>query len=106
MFKVEGYIITFTRIWHEVSVDSKGIHHRTGRYDTLCQIIHVTGNCCDTGYARLHPKDKPDKIVGKKVALHNAMCVNGGWRNKFWLKSRRTAIWEAFWAWVATWPNQ
>jgi hypothetical protein len=66
-----------------------------------------------TGIAKLHPKDKPDKIVGKKIALRNAIGVwieySKKWQYNcadFYNKPVRTAIWTAFWNWVSQWPAQ
>ncbi len=110
MFKAAGYTITFKRIWHLVR-NKEGNECfaredgaiKSGRYDTLCQ-IRVTGTSVSywTGAAKLHPKDKPDKIIGKKIALARALDRKG----EFFLKCKRKAIWKAFWAWVASWPDQ
>lgn len=119
MFKVEGYTITFKRVWYEAGVDSKDMIHRTGRYDTRCEIClsELEVPRC-SGIARLHPKDRPDKIIGKKIALRNAiglLKVEGKNYHRFLTvlqqasfsnKKVRDAIWKAFWAWVASWPNQ
>ena len=96
MFKVEGYTITFKRVF--ISLRSC----RSGRYDTDC-LIHPTGFSGPAwrGTATLHPKDRPDRIVGKKVALEHALKCS----DEFFLKSKRTAIWKAFWQWVSMWPN-
>ena len=81
------------------------------RYTTVCEIQDEnTKKVIFTGYAHLHPKDTPDKIIGKKVALTNAMIkervelsdnnVVVHWN---FPKHVRTDIWETFWEWVGNW---
>ena len=112
MFKVNEYIIVFKRVWQE-----RKSSYSNGRYDTKCEIYLHTRETPDfTGIARLHPNDKPDKIVGKKIALRNAMgrlvrrliddkvIYEWEWNcAEFYNKEVRTAIWKAFWEWVAAW---
>lgn len=123
MFTVDAYKIVFKRVWHyDIGVPAR----KSGRYDTKCEIYLCTRETpYFIGIARLHPNDKPDKIVGKKIALFRAMglyykkvpyynafgtetkktilhCSN----NTFDIKEVRTAIWKAFFEWVSTWPNQ
>lgn len=128
MFKVNEYKIVFKRVWHqpERHLATCMEEHRpckcdkilklNGRYDTVCEIWLEQGNVRMevprfTGIAKLHPNDKPDKIVGKKIALRNAIgvwdSVNEEWSYscaEFFDKAVRTAIWRAFWVWVASWP--
>ena len=126
MFTVNEYKIVFKRRWHERATDINGAYiYGSGRYDTVCEIyvqdktmvrqdkldgIVFNKEPSFTGVAKLHPNDKPDKIVGKKIALRNAI---GKYNPKtecliyscadFYNKSVRTAIWKAFWLWVASW---
>lgn len=120
MFQVNEYKIVFKRVWHNrrrsTSKDlreskSYKATDNDGRYDTKCEIyIKDLEVPRFTGIARLHPNDTPDRIVGKKIALQNALgkyypkcdaiiysCAN------FYNKEVRTAIWKAFWGWVADW---
>jgi len=127
MFHVNEYKIVFKRRWHQKRLrkDSDPAHadptlveeDSDGRYDTVCEIyVHVTGSGSGskglyhgtprfTGIAKLHPNDQPDKIVGKKIALRNALekavpCHP----NKLYTHNKqvRTAIWKTFWGWVAS----
>ena len=123
MFTVNEYKILFNHRWHLRTSD-----YGNGRYDTVCEIytqctttltkrIIYREKPSFTGVAKLHPNDQVDKLVGKKVALLNAMItgyrvdrVSGqkkpDYHLEFYIKSKRTAIWKAFWQWVASWPNQ
>jgi hypothetical protein len=103
MFTVGKYKVTFKRKWHHYLTG--GTH---GRYNTHCAIFR-----CDdpepafTGRAKLHPNDQPDKIVGKKIALKNAMWFGARLEPNLCLRREvRTEIWQAFWAWVESWKNQ
>lgn len=116
MFKVNEYKIVFKRVWTK-RVDCKyGMYAiGDGRYDTVCEIYvqdrtKLSSKLNDivyhkepsfTGIARLHPNDTPDKIVGKKIALRNALDM--GFLSLPVNKDIRTAIWKAFWEWVAAW---
>lgn len=110
MFKVNDYRIVFKRVWHSRKRNGDGC------YDTKCEIYNMEDESVGpsfTGIARLHPNDKPDKVVGKKIALRNAIGVwdseNEEWSYscaEFFNKEVRTAIWAAFWGWVDQWPNQ
>ena len=143
MFTVNEYKIVFKRRWHQRRLRKDGdpaqfhiLYHQgyyrqssiadptlveeesDGRYDTVCEIyIEDLEGPRFTGVAKLHPNDQVDRIVGKKIALRNAM--NRGFRAdpiskkyvtdfhlEFYIKSKRTAIWKAFWQWVSQWPNQ
>ena len=116
MFHVNEYKIVFRRMWHLYDLDGHGVIHRNGRYDTRCEIYIIQNPQQDielpafTGIAKLHPNDQPDKIVGKKIALRNAIGVwleyYKEWQYScadFYNKEVRTDIWRAFWVWVATW---
>ena len=90
MFEISGYKVTFMRVWRD---------KKYGRYDTECAITRKFQDVADYGLAHLHPNDKPDKIVGKKIALGKAL------KRAEVGKELRTMIWKAFWAWVAKWPE-
>ena len=126
MFTVNEYKIVFKKRWHDRRrplskklQESKAVKmpETNGRYDTVCE-IWISGLEVPrfTGIAKLHPNDRPDKIVGKKIALRNAMgrrrrSINGKfiyeWNcANFYNKPVRTAIWDAFRTWVANWNNQ
>ena len=125
MFTVNEYKIVFKRRWHQ---QRKGpdpqfgeVNDNDGRYDTVCEIYMPDSPSLEcprfTGVAKLHPNDQVDRIVGKKIALRNAM-IRGfradpiskkyvtDFHLEFYIKSKRTAIWKAFWQWVSQWPNQ
>ena len=77
MFIVNNYKIAFKRVWLERTVDINGAYvYGNGRYDTICE-IYVCKDFAPrfTGIAKLHPNDQPDKIIGKKIALRNAIGV-------------------------------
>ena len=119
MFTVNQYKIVFKRIWH---TDEDGEPLLNGRYDTMCEIYKVNeamvspsrtdGIVWNTspffvGIAKLHPNDRPDKIIGKKVALQNAIWDGYQEDSRLCLrKPARTAIWKAFWKWVDSWSKQ
>ena len=116
MFTVNEYKIVFKKRWQNRCTDLKGkFLLGDGRYDTVCEIWLEKGNVRMevprfTGIAKLHPNDRPDKLLGKKIALRKAIGVwdaeNEEWSyscSDFFNKSVRTAIWKNFWAWVATW---
>ena len=69
------------------------------RSDTVCQIKYADNLMPFVGVAKLHPNDRPDKIIGKKVALANAM------HGRIQRKDHRTIIWKAFFQWVDSWKN-
>ena len=125
MFQVNEYRIVFKRVWHESrEIDVKatprlacapGTLANDGRYDTICE-IYVKDDTQEvpnfTGIAKLHPNDTPDKIVGKKIALRNAIgtwdSVRKEWDYNcanFYKKGVRIDIWKAFWAWVESWSR-
>ena len=93
MFQAGQYTVKFKRRWHHYLIG--GTH---GRYDTICEMYFPNMEApCRTGKAKLHPDDSPDKVIGKKIALENALSssVMG--------KKSRTVVWKAFWLWVSTW---
>ena len=125
MFTVNEYKIVFKRRWHLRTSD-----YGNGRYDTVCEIYYTSDKCkvssksnqivyrkepSFTGIAKLHPNDQPDKIIGKKIALRNAIgfvkfkneiyyrFLTANQQAAFSQKEVRTAIWKAFWDWVANW---
>lgn len=118
MFHVNQYKIVFKRVWHKRMVTPQELKYVSGngRYDTKCEIYDIGDGVKTltprfTGIARLHPNDKPNKIVGKKIALRNAMGYGvTNWGSfgyaDFYTKEVRTAIWKAFWGWVSQWKNQ
>jgi len=138
MFTVNEYKIVFKKRWHDRRrplskklQESKAVKmpETNGRYDTVCEIYVQDKSMSGGGFrhvykeepsfigvAKLHPNDRPDKIVGKKIALRNAMgrrrrSINGKfiyeWNcANFYNKPIRTAIWDAFRTWVANWNNQ
>lgn len=100
MFKVGRYTVTFKRHFHR--------EPSHGRYDTVCTIL-VDGSerkaYAYLGVAKLHPKDQPDKVVGKKIALAHALAEKQFVSVRQFDKYARTEIWQAFWAWVESWKN-
>ncbi len=93
MFEVENYRISFHK---SLPLFSEPI---SGRFDTVCviDIKHCPEYPCSCkGTAYLHPKDMPNKIIGKKVALTKALASMAD-------KHLRTIIWKAFWKWVESW---
>ena len=122
MFTVGDYKIVFRRRWHipKRACLIDGTPFSDGRYDTVCEIYDDTGEVprC-TGVVKLHPNDQVDRIVGKKLALKRALdamlpsdeqrygeILSNYYERQFKNKAERTAIWKAFWTWVASWPNQ
>lgn len=113
MFQVGDYKIVFSKL--------HGCHNMfNGRYDTLCEIYVGIKPALPrwSGIAKLHPNDQVDRIVGKKVALRNALekafpfddpgvsglafeLMKADAERKF----NRQVIWGAFWCWVSQWPN-
>lgn len=78
------------------------------RYTTVCEIQNEdTEEVVFTGHAKIHPNDIPDRIIGKKVALTNALlfCSHGPTVWNF-PKYVRTEIWAAFWEWVENWNRK
>jgi hypothetical protein len=53
----------------------------------------------ESAIAYLHPKDKYDKVIGKKIALTKALAKCSSVFTKKVLKE----IWVAFWEWAANW---
>ena len=123
MFTAGGYKIVFKRRWHQPRPERAellwSLQDNDGRYDTVCEIWDTDLNIiCYRGLAKLHPNDKVDKVVGKKIALLNTMIKRILWltnpvTNKIekhiewhFSKSLRTEIWEAFWTWIASWSTK
>jgi len=112
MFTVDNYRIVFKRRWHNRVTDINGKYiSGNGRYDVICDIyvsdlkVPSIGNVpIYKGIARLHPNDMPDRIVGKKIALRNAL--KKGENADFWRQAAREVIWKAFWSWVESWSNK
>jgi hypothetical protein len=141
MFTTGDYKIVFKKRWHQPrEIDAKatprlacapGTLANDGRYDTVCEITNLSvhsdweANHFE-GIAVLHPNDRVDRIVGKKIALGRALEVawpsslegeviriNSGDDAAFEImkieaerKLKRKVIWCAFWQWVSQWPNQ
>ncbi len=83
MFSVTDYRISFRR---------NKVNH-----NVICDICDNATDSLFTGQARRHPKDYPNKMMGKKVALTKALYdMNAG-------KILRTIIWKAFWEWTESW---
>ena len=116
MFKVGEYKIIFYKEWHSIHHtkydEFGGSLESNGRYNTICEIwIPDLDIPRFVGIAKLHPNDKVDKILGKKIALQKAMGVfRKGWDNSYWkpfqTKQTRTEIWKAFRSWVESWRIQ
>ena len=125
MFYVNKYKVVFKRNWHNREVD---FHDKyvdgDGRYDTICEIYTVDDTMVGSGFrkvyhkeptftgiAKLHPNDKPDKIIGKKIALKNAISNRQTLEEHMkrdlhhFDKEVRTAIWKAFFSWVTSWKK-
>jgi len=87
MFRVDDdYVVEFER------------SRTTG--DTECFLIRCNSVLARySGVAKLHPKDRPDKITGKKIALQRALADGQ------LSKPERTRVWAAFWAWVKNWKR-
>ena len=89
--KEYGWRISFKRVPHTSN---------PSRFNTLCRIQDSADkNAPLIGLAFLHPKDKPDKLTGKKIALKNALFM--GQKDK----PIRAVVWKAFWQWVEAWPQ-
>ncbi len=109
MFTAGKFKIRFERINKTAS----------GRFDTKCWIYCKAEEpypyswmkipYC-SGKAVLHPNDKPDRVLGKKIALRNALFNRFGsikgplYHEEFKPWSIRKMIWEGFWRWVGCWP--
>jgi len=108
MFTAGGYKVVFRRLWHQPRPERAellwSLQDNDGRYDTVCEIWDTDLNIiCYRGLAKLHPNDKVDKVVGKKVALQNAIEGEQNRSGLLFDKPKRTEIWKAFWAWVKSW---
>ena len=83
------------------------------RYTTVCEIENRDKEeVISIGYAHLRPNDMPNKVIGKKVALTNALILTkedvGSIEvvHRNFPKHIRTDIWEAFWEWIANWKAE
>lgn len=94
MFDTKNYKVWFKR--------RSGIQLRRDGFDTMCNICRSDGHFLAADIAWLHPKDKYDKITGKKVALTKALVRYPGMFNK----QQRTEIWWGFWEWVRSWKEK
>jgi hypothetical protein len=93
MFKTDKYKITFERV---------SVLHNDKRFDTCCRIFNISHpeDFIGCQIACLNPKDKYDKIIGKKIALTKTLkYINMD-------KVERAEIWQAFWEWVNSWEEQ
>jgi hypothetical protein len=105
MFNAVGFKIRFERKMTLVHI--KSLDENVRRDITFCFITapNKEENKMDIlsmGMAILNPIDQYDKIVGKKLALTDAL-QNG---NFSFGKYIRTNIWKYFWLWVSNWPSQ
>ena len=91
MFKTKNYKVTFQH---------KGKYCTLEKGDTACYIFTNNENIPYVGVARLHPNDRFDKVIGKKIALTKCLTNSGI------SKPERTEIWKAFWEWVTSWEIQ
>jgi hypothetical protein len=92
MFKTENYTIRFKR----------NRTHQGDGFHTVCSIYRQNGiTFLSAEIAFLHPKDRYNKITGKKVALTKALAR---YPNMF-TKQQRKEIWEGFWKWVKGWKE-
>ena len=100
----------------EMRIDFYRVPHpdNESRFDTVCRITYYDDLPPFIGVAKLHPNDSPDKVIGKKVALKNALIHSREHRGPFkgeiiihwrYEKGRRNVIWKAFWAWVESWKG-
>jgi len=74
--------------------------HIRGKVDTLCEIrrINSENSLISSATAHLHPKDKYDKVKGKKVALTKALA-----KCLLFDKIDRGCFWLDFRHWVNSW---
>jgi len=120
MFTAGKYKIVFRRRWHQprLYTEIDGLcfmKDNNGRYDTVCEIwISDLEVPRFKGVAKLHPNDKLDKVLGKKIALQKAMITGyridiiskqkvPKYKLEFCIKSKRIEMWQAFWVWVKSW---
>ena len=92
MFKTDKYKIRFQRKTNLRLKKYQG-------FDTYCYIYYLGSEDKPSviGVAWLNPKDRYDKLKGKKIALVRAL------KNFRIDKYERTIIWKAFWKWVESW---
>ena len=99
MFIVSNYQISFVKFYSLI------LSKNRGRFDTICRIQNINtkeNHFLPTyrGKAYLNPKDNPNKIIGKKIALTRALVSMKA------DKYLRTIIWKAFWKWVESWKKR
>lgn len=94
MFTINDYQISFRKSHSLI------IRKNRGHFDTICIIDGKHSEYIFRGVAYLHPKDTPNRITGKKVALTKALANMGA------TKLLRTEIWNAFWKWVESWKSR
>jgi len=116
MFKVGNLRIRFK---HFKYVDAGFEENKIGKFGVTCSVYLKDGDTPlfqDT--VRPYYKDQPDRILGKKYALREAL-VNKRIKRKsagkdilstyiVWnfTKTERTEIWNAFWEWVESWDKK
>ena len=98
MFIVSNYQISFVKFYSLI------LSKNRGRFDTICRIQNINtkeNHFLPTyrGKAYLNPKDNPNKIIGKKIALTRALVSMKA------DKYLRTIIWKAFWNWIESWKT-
>jgi len=110
MFKTDKYKITFKREENIIELPFKNIKKDTAENFQLrtivwCYITKLSEPVLDEVHgwadsAILHPNDKYDKVIGKKIALtKNLKRMNIS-------KEERTVIWQAFWEMITSWELQ
>jgi len=112
MFKVGNLKICFK---HFKYVDVGFEKLKTGKFGVTCTIYKEDREIpLFQGTVRPYYKDQPDRILGKKYALREAL-VSGRLKRKsdgkdviFWnfIQAERTEIWNAFWEWVESWDKK
>ena len=112
MFKVGNLKICFK---HFKYVDVGFEKLKTGKFGVTCTIYKEDREIpLFQGTVRPYYKDQPDRILGKKYALREAL-VNKRIKRKSDSKdiivwnftwAERTEIWNAFWAWVESWNKK
>ena len=116
MFKVGNLRIRFK---HFKYVDAGFEENKIGKFGVTCSVYLKDGDTpLFQGTVRPYYKDQPDRILGKKYALREAL-VNKRIKRKsagedilstyiVWnfTKTERTEIWNAFWEWVESWDKK
>jgi hypothetical protein len=73
----------------------------SNRYDTVC-LAYQDNEFWVWTIAFLHPNDRPDKLIGKKVALTKLLKLFFPIKSD---KQTRALIWKAFWKWIEGWKE-